>query len=86
MPVRLIRSDLYRLLKEQLPRADQVALRFHEEAIAADPEPGPRRRKTDDGAILDYRVIGLAIKYWRVSRDVVELEWVLDLGAHEPSA
>lgn len=80
MPVRLDPWETYRLLKERLSSADQLALGFHERTIAADPDLGFGRRKSDDGAILDYRVYGLVIKYWRISPDVVALEWVLDLG------
>jgi hypothetical protein len=63
---------------------DQVALRWHERTIAAEPGLGLLRRRSDDGAIYDYRVKGLVIKYWQLRPELVELDYVIDVGTNLP--
>jgi len=84
MRVQVKPSEQYRLLMEQLPSTDRVALRWHARTIAAQPGLGLLRRKSDDGAVYDYRVKGLVIKYWQLAPDLVELDYVLDLGGDLP--
>ena len=77
--MRVVYSPLYRSVRKSLSRATQLALDFAEEEIATDPSPGHHRRETADGAIVDYSIEDVWIRYRRLSEDVVELERVIDL-------
>jgi hypothetical protein len=79
--MRVVYSPLYRSGRESLTRATQLALDFAEEQIANDPSLGHHRRETADGAIVDYTIEDVWIRYRRLSDDVVEFERVIDLRA-----
>lgn len=81
MPMRVVYSPLYRSVRDSLSRATQLALAFAEEEIANDPSLGHHRRETADGAIVDYSVEDVWIRYRRLTEDVVEFERVIDLRA-----
>ena len=82
MPMRVVYSPLYRSVRESLSRATQLALDFAEEEIANDPSLGHHRRETADGAIVDYSVEDVWIRYRRHTDEVVEFERVIDLRAN----
>lgn len=79
--MRLVYSPQYRSVRASLSRATRLALDFAEQEIADDPSPGRHRRETADGAIVDYSVEDVWIRYRRLSDEVVELERVIDLRA-----
>ena len=79
MPIRVVYSRQYRLVRESLPRATRLALDFAEQEIANDPSLGHHRRETADGAIVDYSVEDVWIRYRRLTDEVVEFERVIDL-------
>lgn len=79
--MRLVYSPQYRSVRESLSRATRLALEFAEQEIADDPSPRHHRRETADGAIVDYSVEDVWIRYRRLSDEVVELERVIDLRA-----
>ncbi len=81
MPMRVVYSPQYRSVRKGLSRATRLALDFAEEEIANDPSLGHHRRETADGAIVDYTVEDVWIRYRRLSDDVVEFERVIDLRA-----
>jgi hypothetical protein len=81
VPMRMVYSPLYRSVRQTLSRATQLALDIAEEEIATDPSPGHHRRETGDGAIVDYSVEDVWIRYRRLNDEVVELERVIDLRA-----
>ena len=78
------RSPEYELLWQDLPPWDRRALSLHERTIARDAGLGLLRRRSDDGAVFDYRLKGLVIKYRQISAELVELVYVLDLGNDLP--
>lgn len=79
MPARVVYSLRYQSTREALSRATRLALDIAEEEIAKDPSPGHHRRELSDGAVVDYSVEDLLIRYRRLSDDVVEFERFLDL-------
>lgn len=79
MPMRLVYSPQYRSARRSLSRATRLALEFAEQEIADDPSPGHHRREIADGAIVDYSVEDVLIRFRRLSDEVVELERVIDL-------
>lgn len=79
MRMRLVYSPQYRSVRENLARAIRLALDFAEEEIADDPSLRHHRRETADGAIVDFSVEDVWIRYRRLSDEVVELERVIDL-------
>lgn len=79
MPVRLVYSPKYRLMRANITRATRLAIAFAEQEIADDPSPRHHRRELPDGAIVDYSVQDVLIRYRRLSNEVVELERLLDL-------
>jgi len=79
--MRVVYSPLYRSVRYSLSRATQLALDFAEEEIANDPSLGHHRRETADGAIVDYSVEDVWIRYRRLGDDVVEFQRVIDLRA-----
>lgn len=81
MPIRVVYALRYQSERERLPRATRLALDFAEQEIANDPNLGHHRRETADGAIVDYSVEDVWIRYRRLSDDVVQFERVIDLRA-----
>ncbi len=81
MPMRVVYSPQYRSVREQLPRVVRLALDFAEDEIAKDPSPGHRRRELSDGAIVDYSVEDVLIRYRLLGDEVVEFQRVIDLRA-----
>ena len=79
MPIRVVYSPQYRSESESLSRALRLALEFAEQEIADDPSLGHHRRELSDGAIVDYSVEDLLIRYRRLAVDVIEFERLLDL-------
>ena len=83
MPIRVVYSPLYRSVRQRLSRATQLALDFAEEEIATDPNPGHHRRETADGAIVDYKVQDVWIRFRRLPDETVEFERVIDLRSQD---
>lgn len=79
--MRVVYSPQYRSVRESLSRATRLALDFAEDEIAKDPSPGHRRRELADGAIVDYSVEDVLIRFRLLSDDVVEFQRVIDLRA-----
>lgn len=79
--MRVVYSPQYRAVRASLSRATRLALDFAEEAIANDPSLQHHRRETADGAVVDYSVEDVWIRYRRLSDEVVEFERVIDLRA-----
>jgi hypothetical protein len=74
-------SPQYQSERKSLSRATRLAVGFGEAEIAADPSPGPRRRELSDGAMVDFSVEDVLIRYRILSEEVVEFQRVLDLRA-----
>lgn len=79
MRMRLVYSPQYRSVRKGLARATRLALDFAEQEIADDPSLRHHRRETIDGAIVDYSIEDVWIRYRRLNDEVVELERVIDL-------
>lgn len=79
--MRAVYSPAYRLVRESLSGAARLALDFAEQEIANEPSLGHHRRETADGAIVDYSVEDVWIRYRRLTDDVVQFERVIDLRA-----
>lgn len=77
--MRVAYSPQYRSVRKTLTRATRLALDFAEQEIAVDPSPGHHRRETEDGAIVDYSVEDIWIRYRLLEDGVVFFERVIDL-------
>ena len=82
MPMRVVYSPQYRSVRASLSGVTQLALDFAEQEIAHDPSLGHHRRETADGAIVDYSIEDVWIRYRRLADEVVEFERVIDLRAN----
>jgi DNA-binding transcriptional ArsR family regulator len=79
--MRVVYSPLYQSVRESLSPATRLALDFAEEEIASDPSLRHHRRETRDGAVVDYSVEDVWIRYRLVTGEVVEFERLIDLRA-----
>jgi DNA-binding transcriptional ArsR family regulator len=79
--MRVVYALQYQSERERLSRATRLALDFAEQGIANDPSLGHHRRETGDGAIVDYSVEDVWIRYRRLTDEVIEFERVIDLRA-----
>lgn len=79
--MRVVYSPEYRSVKESFSGAARLALDFAEQEIANEPSLGHHRRETADGAIVDYSVEDVWIRYRRLIDNVVQFERVIDLRA-----
>ncbi len=81
--MRVVYSPQYRSVRENLTAATQLALAIAEDEIAKDPSLGHRRRELRDGAIIDYSVEDVLIRYRLLSDEVVEFQRAIDLRAQD---
>lgn len=77
--MRVVYSPQYQSVRKSLSRATRLALNYAEDEIAKDPSPGPRRRELADGAMVDFSVEDVLIRYRMLSDEVIEFQRVIDL-------